>query len=201
MNKKLVEFLKLEGSITRKDVEQAFLDTPRHLFVPKNLLEEAYYNYPLPIGYDATISQPSIVANMTELLNPQKNHVILEIGTGSGWQAAILSRLVNKVYSIEVIPELVEQAKKNLEKLKIKNLEVKFGQGADGWVEHAPYDGIIVTAAASQISPAWVEQLKVGGRIVAPVGWPFQTMILAEKTKTGVKEKQLYPCMFVPLKT
>jgi protein-L-isoaspartate(D-aspartate) O-methyltransferase len=200
-NKKLVEFLKITRAITDLRVEQAFLEIPRHLFVPEKLWREAYGNYPLPIGHSATISQPSIVANMTELLKPKKDHVILEIGTGSGWQAGILSKLVKKVYSIEIIPELAELAKINLKKVGIKNVEIKVGQGREGWKEKAPFDSIIVTAATPKIFDSWKNQLKIGGRLAAPVGSGFQFMILGEKTKKGWKEERLYGCLFVPLRT
>lgn len=199
-NKRLVEFLKRTGAITDQRVEHAFLEVPRHLFVDEKLLNEAYEDYPLPIGYGATISQPSIVANMTELLKPQKNHVVLEVGTGSGWQSGILSRLVKKVYSIEIVPELAELAKNNLKKVGIRNVEVKVGQGSEGWTEKAPFDSIIVTAATPRIFDPWKEQLKVGGGLVAPVGEWLQTMVLGEKTVGGWRETSLYGCLFVPMK-
>ena len=201
-NKSLVEFLKASGAITDPKIEKAFLDVPRHLFVPEELWNEAYEDYPLPIGYGATISQPSIVANMTELLKTEKNHKVLEIGTGSGWQAGILSKLVKKVYSVEILPELAELAKSNLKKAGIKNVEVKVGQGSEGWPEKAPFDSILVTAATPKVFDSWKKQLKVGGRLLAPVGgsW-FQVMLMAEKTGQGWQERQLYGCLFVPLRT
>lgn len=200
-NERLVAYLKANGSIRRKDVERAFLDLPRHLFVPKDLQKEAYEDHPLPIGWGATISQPSIVASMTELLEPKKTDVILEVGTGSGWQAGIISRLVKQVYSIDIVPQLVEQAKENLKKTGIRNVEIKVGQGSNGWPEKAPFGGIIVTAAVPVIFETWVEQLKEGGRLLAPVGWPMQTMILGIKRGGKLEKKELYGCMFVPLQT
>lgn len=199
-NQMLVDFLKTSGTITRKDVEQAFLKVPRHLFVPAEYFNEAYQDYPLPIGNDATISQPAIVANMTELLEPKKTDKVLEIGTGSGWQAAILAQLVKKVYSIEYVPQLAEKANENLKKVGVKNVEIKVGQGKEGWPEKAPFDGIIVTAAAPQIFEAWVDQLNMGGRIVAPIGWMMQTMVKGVKTKQGLMTQRLYDCVFVPMK-
>jgi protein-L-isoaspartate(D-aspartate) O-methyltransferase len=201
-NGKLVEFLKMTEAFTDPRIEQALLDVPRHLFVPENLWAEVYEDYPLPIGYGATISQPSIVANMTELLEPKKGHTILEIGTGSGWQAGILAKLVKKVYSVEIVPELADLAKNNLKKAGIKNVEIKVGQGRDGWKEKAPFDSIIVTAATPEIFDSWKDQLRVGGRFVAPVGTSFfQDLVLGEKTKGGWKEKGLYGCLFVPLQS
>jgi protein-L-isoaspartate(D-aspartate) O-methyltransferase len=183
-------------------VLQAMREVPRHEFVPDDHHREAYDNRPLPIGHGQTISQPFIVAIMTELLKPQEGDVVLEVGTGSGYQAAILSRLVSHVYSIEIIPELGEQAKERLERLGFTNVEVRVGDGYYGWQEHAPYDGIIVTAAAGNVPPALIDQLKPGGRMVIPVGSPFltQQLVLIEKDDAGeIKTRQLLPVAFVPL--
>lgn len=202
-NKKLVEMLKKFGYIKSKSVEQAFLSTPRHLFIPEHLLKYAYIDEPLPIGYGQTISQPSTVAIMTELLQPRKGDKILEIGAGSGWQAAILSRIVGesgKVYTVEIIKELVEMAKRNIAKLGIKNVEIICKDGSLGLPEKAPFDKIIVTAACPSVEHL-IEQLKIKGRIVAPVGDIYtQKMVVYQKNKNKI-EKFEYPgyFVFVPL--
>jgi protein-L-isoaspartate(D-aspartate) O-methyltransferase len=183
-------------------VMQAMKDVPREKFVPKNLRMMAFENGPLPIGHGQTISQPYIVALMTDLLQPETGHRILEIGTGSGYQAAILSRLCERVYSVERVPELGEEAFERLRALGYDNIETRVGDGYAGWPEHAPYDGIIVTAAAPFIPPALVEQLKPGGRLVIPVGERFgrQDLMLVEKGADGaLHEKTILGVAFVPL--
>lgn len=174
----------------------------RHEFVPRELREQAYSDRPLPIGYGQTISQPYIVASMTELLAPKAAHTALEIGAGSGYQAAVLAELVKKVYTIEIVPELGSRAEETLKRLKYGNTEVKTGDGYHGWPEHAPFDLIIVTAAAGHIPPPLVEQLKPGGRMVIPVGPPMQVqqLMLLEKDKDGnVRQRSVMPVRFVPL--
>ncbi len=181
---------------------EAIGKVPRHEFVPAHLRRSAYQNRPLPIGYGQTISQPYIVALMTDLLDVDEDDVVLEIGTGSGYQAAILAELVEKVYTIEIVGELGEQAKGRLKHLGYQNVEVRVGDGYYGWEEHAPFDGIIVTAAASHIPPPLTKQLKPGGRMIIPVGSPFMTqqLMLVEKEKDGtIKTKQVLPVIFVPL--
>jgi protein-L-isoaspartate(D-aspartate) O-methyltransferase len=157
--------------------------TQRHRFVPAELVANAYEDRPLPIGYGQTISQPYIVAKMTELLEPKADHRVLEIGTGSGYQAAVLSPLVAHVYSIEIIEPLGAAARRRLDTLGYKNVEVRVGDGYFGWPEKGPFDSIVVTAAANHIPPPLVEQLKPGGRMVIPVGNPFQTQTLMFVTK------------------
>ncbi len=174
----------------------------RHEFVRDLDKHRAYADHPLPIGYDQTISQPYIVAYMTELLKPNKEHKVLEVGTGSGYQAAVLAELVNHVYTIEIIEKLGEKAKKRLERLGYKNLTVKIGDGYYGWEKHAPFDAIIVTAAADHIPPPLVRQLKPGGIMCIPVGGRFQvqTLMLVKKEADGsVITKQIFPVRFVPL--
>jgi len=183
-------------------VMEAMGKVPRHEFVPPHLRRSAYQNRPLPIGYGQTISQPYIVALMTDLLDVDGDDVVLEIGTGSGYQAAILAELVEKVYTIEIVGELGEQAKGRLKRLGYQNVEVRVGDGYYGWEEHAPFDGIIVTAAASHIPPPLTKQLKPGGRMIIPVGSPFMTqqLMLVKKEKDGtIKTKQVLPVIFVPL--
>jgi len=177
-------------------------EVPRASFVPAELRAYAFDNGPLPIGHGQTISQPYIVALMTHLLKPQPQHRVLEVGTGSGYQTAILSRLVDKVYSIEVVPELADQVSKLFAELGYDNIENTAGNGYQGWPEHAPYDGIVVTAAATHVPPPLIEQLKPGGRLVIPVGQPFmyQQLILVEKDKAGgVHSRDILGVAFVPL--
>ena len=175
---------------------------PRHEFVPDEVREEAYENRPLPIGHGQTISQPYIVALMTELLDPDKGDVVLEVGTGSGYQAAVLAPLVDRVCTIEIVRPLAERAAKRLDALGYNNVTVRQGDGYYGWSDHAPYDGIIVTAAASHIPPPLIDQLKPDGRMIIPVGPAFMTqnLILVEKDAEGqVHTRVLLPVAFVPL--
>lgn len=185
-------------------VLEAMRRTPRHRFVPAELVPYAYNDRPLPIGYGQTISQPYIVAKMTELLQPKKEHRVLEIGTGSGYQAAVLSPLVAQVFTIEIIEPLGTAARQRLGSLGYKNIEVRVGDGYFGWPEKAPFDGIIVTAAADHIPPSLVQQLKPGGRMVIPVGNPFQAQVLVLVTKGAkgprdLQVRELMPVAFVPL--
>jgi protein-L-isoaspartate(D-aspartate) O-methyltransferase len=184
-----------------KRVMQVMGSIPRHKFVPEDMRSSAYENQPLPIGYGQTISQPYIVALMTDLLQPQQEHRVLEIGTGSGYQAAVLSRLVEHVYSIEIIEALGKSSAQLLSQLGYDNIETRIADGYNGWPEHAPFDGIVVTAAISHIPPPLVKQLKKGGRMVIPVGTRFQTqyLTLVEKDMQGVvTTRQVLPVAFVP---
>jgi len=183
-------------------VMDAMGKVPRHRFVPPEMLAMAYENRPLPIGYGQTISQPYIVALMTELLDPKPGHKVLEVGTGSAYQAAVLAELVDHVYSIEIVASLARQAKERLAALGYANVTVREGDGYYGWKEHAPFDGIVVTAAAASVPPPLVQQLKPGGRMLIPVGAPFlaQNLVLVEKTRDGkVRTRQILPVQFVPL--
>jgi protein-L-isoaspartate(D-aspartate) O-methyltransferase len=174
----------------------------RHRFVPDSLRGQAYENRPLPIGHGQTISQPYIVALMTDLLQPRQGDVVLEIGTGSGYQAAVLAELVDSVYSIEIVEPLARQVEQRLAGLGYANVNTRLGDGYYGWAEHAPFDGIIVTAAASHVPPPLVEQLKPGGRMVIPVGGRFvvQYLMLVEKDDQGeVSSRHITPVRFVPL--
>jgi protein-L-isoaspartate(D-aspartate) O-methyltransferase len=201
-----ISTLRWSGSQAVRDsrVLDAMSKTPRHRFVSAELVAHAYEDRPLPIGYGQTISQPYIVAKMTELLEPKGEHRVLEIGTGSGYQAAVLSPLVAQVYSIEIIEPLGTAARRRLDTLGYKNVEVRVGDGYFGWPEKGPFDGIIVTAAANHIPPSLVEQLRPGGRMVIPVGNPFQTQTLMLVTKGSkgphdLQVRNLMPVAFVPL--
>jgi protein-L-isoaspartate(D-aspartate) O-methyltransferase len=183
-------------------VMEAIDAVPRHRFVPTSELEDAYENRPLPIGYGQTISQPYIVALMTELVEPDSGDVVLEVGTGSGYQAAVLAKLVARVYTIEIVPPLAKSATQRLEQLGYDNVEVRLGDGYHGWREHGPYDGIVVTAAANAIPPPLIEQLKPGGRMVIPVGAPFsaqELIVLSKDAKGKVSTRSVLPVAFVPL--
>lgn len=183
-------------------VVKALRTVPRHKFVQDRLQEYAYENRPLPIGYGQTISQPYIVAIMTDLIKPKKHHRILEVGTGSGYQAAVLAELVKQVYTIEIVKPLAIQAGQRLKSLGYKNIITKQGDGYYGWHKFAPFDAIVVTAAASHIPPPLLKQLKPGGRMIIPVGSRFMTqqLLLVNKDKQGkLSTKQILPVMFVPL--
>jgi protein-L-isoaspartate(D-aspartate) O-methyltransferase len=185
-----------------KRVMDALRTIPRHLFVPEGLRGSAYENRPLPIGHGQTISQPYIVALMTDLLNVKPGDTVLEVGTGSGYQAAILSPLVKNVYTVEIIAPLAQQAAARLQSLGYRNVIVRHADGYNGWKEHAPFDAIIVTAAATHIPPPLIQQLKPGGRMIIPVGGPFatQSLMLVEKTAAGkVRTRSMLPVSFVPL--
>ena len=167
-------------------VMQAIGDMPRHEFVPIELQPYAYLNRPLPIGYDKTVSQPFIVALMTDLLEPDASDVVLEVGAGAGYQAAVLARLVKRVYTVDIIEELALGAERRLKRLGHENVEVRVANGYYGWPDHAPYDKIMVTAAADLIPPPLLAQLKPGGRMVIPTGIPdTQSLVLVEKSVAG----------------
>lgn len=186
--------------ITDRSTLNAMKSVPRHLFVPENLQSQAYEDRPLPIGFGQTISQPFMVAFMTEIIQPKSNSRILEIGSGSGYQAAVLAQIVQQVYTVEIVPELGSQVKKKYESLGYANVISKTGDGYYGWEEHAPYDAIVVTAAAESIPSPLIDQLKVGGRMIIPVGSPFavQNLILVEKGESKTTTKSLMPVRFVP---
>lgn len=179
-------------------VLDAMRTVPRHLFVPSPLRSRAYDDRPLPIGNGQTISQPFIVAFMTEALGVSARHKVLEIGTGSGYQAAVLSRLAKEVYTIEIVPALARRAADTLKSLGYSNVRVREGDGYAGWPEHAPFDRIMVTAAPERIPPPLIEQLTPGGRMVIPVGGAEQWLTVVEKTPNGVVERRTIPVRFVP---
>ena len=182
-----------------KLVLDAMLKVPRHLFVSESLKDQAYSDGPLPIGEGQTISQPYIVALMTELLGFKGGEKVLEIGTGSGYQAAILAEIATEVYTIEIICSLAEMSEKRLKEMGYENITVRCADGYQGWEEHAPFDGVIVTAAPDHIPQPLVDQLKVGGRLVIPVGDVFQELMVVTKTETGIKKMNVIPVRFVPM--
>jgi protein-L-isoaspartate(D-aspartate) O-methyltransferase len=188
--------------ISRPDVLRAFRSIPRHLFVPELLRPQAYQDRPLLIGSGQTISQPYIVALMTELLEPSKQQKVLEIGTGSGYQAAVLAALVGHVFTIEIVPELAQSAAAVLKSLGVRNVTVRCGDGYQGWTEEAPFDRIILTAAPPEIPQALVDQLRPGGRMVAPVGGSTfaQSLVVVNKLADGsVRKRSVIPVAFVPM--
>ncbi len=196
----------VQGQIVRRGVNDAKVldamrEVPRHLFVPKDKEEAAYQDHPLSIGHNQTISQPYIVGFMSEAIEPSAKDKILEIGTGSGYQAAVLSEIVNHVYSVEIVKPLADEATARLKSLGYENITVKCDDGFKGWVEHSPFDKIIVTAAPKDIPEKLVEQLKVGGKMIIPVGSITQELILITKTEDGIKQKSLLPVRFVPMIT
>lgn len=197
---RMVENQIIRRGIRDKRVLDAMRQVPRHLFVPEDIRHLAYSDGPLPIGHGQTISQPYIVALMTELLELTGEEKVLELGTGSGYQAAILSCLAREVYSIERHPALAEQARKILTQLGYDNVMIRVGDGTLGWPEHAPYDAIIVTAAAPDVPQPLTEQLADGGRLVAPVGSRWSQMLVKVKRQGNkLTRKNLTPVAFVPL--
>jgi len=195
----------VEQQIRARDVDdprvlEAMRSVPRHRFVPADLAAFAYEDRPLSIGHGQTISQPYIVAYMSELLAVAPHHRVLEIGTGSGYQAAVLAQLAKQVYTIEIVPELARDAARTLKELGVANVQVREGDGYAGWPEHAPFDRIMVTAAPERIPQPLLDQLAAGGRLVIPIGEQYETqwMTVVEKTATGVIQRKTIPVAFVP---
>jgi protein-L-isoaspartate(D-aspartate) O-methyltransferase len=191
----------LARGIEEENVLDAMRSVPRHLFVPEDLRDQAYVDFPQRIGSGQTISQPYIVALMTALLNLEGGEKVLEIGTGSGYQAAVLSKMGAMVYTIEIREELAEQARETLTRLEYANIHYRTGDGYQGWPEEAPFDAIVVTAAPPEIPERLVEQLKVGGRLVIPVGRYFQDLMVVTKREDGVKKQRVAAVRFVPMVT
>ena len=190
----------LAGGHTDAPVLEAMRAVPRHEFVPAEVSGQAYADRSLPIGLGQTVSQPYIVALMTHLLEVKPGDRVLEIGTGSGYQAAVLARLAGEVYSVEIVEELARRAAQTLERLGYTNITARIGDGYQGWAEHAPYDGIVVTAAPDHVPPALVAQLKPGGRLVIPVGGLFQDLMVIAKAADGTTTSTtIVPVRFVPL--
>ena len=185
--------------IKDRNVLEAMRMVARHKFVSEDMKSFAYNDEPLPIGEGQTISQPYIVAYMTEMLHLKKEERVLEVGTGSGYQAAILAEIAREVYTIEIIESLSLKAQEVLKELGYTNIYFKIGDGSFGWREHAPYDAIIVTAAPEKIPDALREQLKISGRMIIPVGMTFQELVLITREKRKFKKKRLLPVRFVPL--
>ena len=200
LRKEMVKNQILRRGIKNQKVIEAFLNVPRHLFIPEEFRESSYLDSPVSIGEGQTISQPYIVALMTELLDPKENDKILEVGTGSGYQAAILSYMGAKVYSIERIEKLAKRAKEILDLLGYK-VNIKIGDGTLGWEEEALFDKIIVTAASPIISPHWKSQVKIGGRIVLPLGESlYQDLVVVNKiSESEFRKESICGCVFVPL--
>ncbi len=206
-SEKMYEKMRLsmvEDQIERRGVKDervlhAMREVPRHEFVPNHLKKYAYADEPLPIGEDQTISQPYIVAYMTEYLRLGEEDIVLEIGTGSGYQAAVLAEIADTVYTIEIVDVLARRAEKTLERLGYENVLVKRGDGYAGWPEHAPYDAIIITAAPTKIPQPLLNQLKIGGFMILPLGDYSQELVLIEKNIKGFEQKTLLPVRFVPM--
>lgn len=200
MRKRMVEQQIKNRGIHDKKVLDALMNVPRHKFVLEEYKDHSYDDSPLPIGYNQTISQPYIVAYMTEILNPDKTKKVLEIGTGSGYQAAILSLLYKDVYTVEIIKALGEKAKRVFDEEGYNNIMVKIGDGFQGWKEYAPFDAIIVTCAPSNIPNPLVEQLAEGGKMIIPVGeYNNQVLCLLEKKNGKIRKIETLPVIFVPM--
>lgn len=189
----------IRRGVTDRLTLSAMRKVPRHLFVPEERRSEAYADYPLPIGLNQTISQPYIVAFMTEALQLKGGEKVLEIGTGSGYQAAVLAEIADSVFTIEILKPLADSAWERLQKLGYKNVYVRCGDGYQGWPEHAPFDAIIVTAAPDHVPQPLVDQLKVGGRMVIPVGQVYQELIRITKTEKEIRRENILPVRFVPM--
>jgi len=207
MVKEIEETVRFTSEHTGKEaldpqILEALKKVPRHEFIPSSMQPFAYLNHPLPIGNDQTISQPYIVALMTELASINRDSIVLEVGTGSGYQAAVLAELVKHVYSIEIVEELGERASETLQRLGYHNTTVRIGDGYHGWLEHAPYDAILVTAAPEIIPQELIEQLKPGGKIVIPVGKQSATQslqVLEKDAQGAIFKRDILPVVFVPL--
>jgi protein-L-isoaspartate(D-aspartate) O-methyltransferase len=197
----MVEFQLRGREIHNERVLKAMGKVPRHEFVLPEFRRQAYFDSPLPIGESQTISQPYIVAFMTQAVDPKSHHRVLEIGTGSGYQAAILAELAGEVFSIEILPTLADQARDVLQRLNYQNVHVAAGDGYQGWPDRAPFDSILVTAAAPQIPAPLLEQLKVGGVLVIPVGEPgsIQYLTVVRREKDGYRQSRVMPVRFVPM--
>jgi protein-L-isoaspartate(D-aspartate) O-methyltransferase len=197
--RRMVERLAREHDLDRPAVLRAMGEVPRHLFVPEAYRDQAYDDVPLPTGWGQTVYQPYIVALMTSLADLGPDDVVLEIGTGSGYHTAVLSRLVRRVYSIEISPPIAARARERLAALGYRNVEVRVGDGYEGWAEHAPFDAVILTAAPPHLPQPLLDQLKVGGRMVAPVGDYFQDLRVVTKTADGLETTSVIPVRLSPM--
>ncbi len=198
--RQMVEYQIRARGIKNERVLAAMSQVPRHKFVDSPWKDFAYSDRPLPIGHQQTISQPYIVAYMSEAADISQEAKVLEIGTGCGYQAAVLGEIAKQVYSIEIIPQLAQRARRTLNQLGYENIEVKTGDGYQGWVEHAPYDAIIVTAAPEQIPQALIDQLAIDGKMVIPVGTWYQEIVVLTKTEDRIVEEKTIPVRFVPMR-
>lgn len=185
--------------ITDKRVLAAMEKVPRHMFVPETYQSQAYSDSPLPIGYGQTISQPYIVALMTEALKIEPGDKVFEVGTGSGYQAAVLAEMGAEVYTMEIVMELASVASETFNLLNYNKIQTRLGDAYQGWVEHSPFDAVIVTAAPERVPQPLLDQLKIGGRMVVPVGGRFQDLVLITKTAEGLQKESLGPVIFVPM--
>jgi len=211
LRRHMVEVIAIHVDLMEEELGKAALDervlaamlrVPRHLFVPLSLAAHAYHDMPLPIGFDKTISQPFISALMTDLLAPEPHDAVLEIGTGRGYQTAVLAELADQVWSVEVIEEFASLAEARLQQLGYSRVGIRVGDGSRGWAEHAPYDKILVTAAAERPPPALLEQLKPGGRMVMPMGGEEQQLTVIDKDETGdTRAREVMPVRFSRLET
>jgi len=197
--KTMVESQVRRRGVVDPQVLKAMEKVQRHLFVPPEARGYAYEDHPLPIGFGQTISQPYIVGYMTEKLQLRADDKVLEIGTGSGYQAAVVAEIVREVYTVETIPELSQSATALLHELGYMNVHIKTGDGYQGWPEHAPYDAIIVTAAPADVPAELVRQLKIGGRMILPVGRFDQTLLLVTREEAGIRQESVLPVRFVPM--
>ena len=202
LRERMVKDQIIDRGISDKATLRAMRKVPRHLFVPADIQDESYDDNPLPIGHGQTISQPYIVAYMTEISRPTPEKKVLEVGTGSGYQAAILAEITDTVYTIEIIPELAKEAADRFKKLGYKNIIARYGDGYKGWPEHSPFDIILVTAAAEKIPQPLLDQLAENGRLVIPVGEPYavQELIIAVKKNGKIETRRLTYVRFVPFK-
>jgi protein-L-isoaspartate(D-aspartate) O-methyltransferase len=198
---KMVDIQLKARGIKDQKILEAMRKIPRHVFVPEDMIPYAYNDEPLPIGEGQTISQPYIVAYMTEALELKSGHRVLEVGTGSGYQTAILAEIVQEVFTVELVGVLSSKAQENLERLEYTNVHFKIGDGTYGWKEQAPYDAVMVTAAPDKVPHFLEEQLKIGGRMIIPVGSAIQELVLVIRGKRKNKKKKLLPVRFVPLVT
>ena len=198
--RQMVEYQIRDRGIEDERVLAAMLQVPRHQFVDSSWMDLAYSDHPLPIGHNQTISQPYIVAYMTEAAEIATDAKVLEIGTGCGYQAAVLGEIAQEVYSIEIIPQLATRARRTLSQLGYENIEVKTGDGYQGWIEHAPYDAIIVTAAPERIPQPLIDQLAINGKMVIPVGKWHQEIFVLTKTQNGTVKERTIPVRFVPMR-